>query len=168
MKFETVELTAEQERAWNNVMRMMEWTTPSFRYLWYRMLQNHNGKASAIMARFDNPYTKKPGVAKTDGQNIVINPDTFLDKERYSLPERVFIGAHEVAHCVYDDPGTIRRMRGQSNITCTDGSRSPMTKGSCRRSWIIASTPCWSKAASAPCRKTPFMILRSLKAKKVS
>ena len=28
MKFETVELTAEQERAWNNVMRMMEWTAP--------------------------------------------------------------------------------------------------------------------------------------------
>lgn len=123
MTDQRVELTAEQDRAWTNVMRMMEWTAPSFRYLWYRLLQNHNGKHSAITARFNNPFTGTPGVAKTDGSNITINPDTFF--KDYDVAERVFIGAHEVAHCVYDDPGTLYRLRNQSNITCSDGKVFP-------------------------------------------
>jgi hypothetical protein len=127
---ERVPMTAEQERSWNNVMRMMDWTAPSLRYLWYKLLQNHDGKASAITARFENPYTKMPGVAFTDGQNIVINPDTYF---KYDLAERVFIGAHEVGHCIYDDPGTLARLRGQTNITCSDGTVFPYDEGTMQK-----------------------------------
>jgi predicted metal-dependent peptidase len=116
------ELTDEQKQKWNDTMSLLAWTAPGFRHLWYRLLQNHDGNYVALFADFPMLDGKSAGVAMTDGKNIVCNPDTFF---KYSLKERVFIGAHEVAHCVYDDPGTLYRLRNESHITCTDGKTFP-------------------------------------------
>jgi predicted metal-dependent peptidase len=117
MNLKKVKLTPEQKQQWGDSMSLMAWTAPGFRHLFYRLLNNHDGEHVAIMAS-DCPG----GVACTDGSNIVLNPDTFF---KYSLKERVFILAHEVVHNVYDDVGLIWRLRGQTNITCTDGSTFP-------------------------------------------
>lgn len=123
----TVDLTPQQKTQWNDTMRLMVWTAPGFRHLWYRLLQNHDGEYSAAMAKFTyddilHNGDTRPGVALTDGQNIVCNPDTFF---KYALKERVFIGAHEVTHCMYDDPNVLHKLRNETNVTCTDGKTFP-------------------------------------------
>ena len=126
-KFKEIDLTPEEKQKWGDTMSLMAWTAPGFRHLWYRLLQNHNGNYTAIMAEFNyddilGNGDKRPGVALTDGSNIVCNPKTFF---KYSLKERVFIGAHEVAHNVYSDVNTLWRLRNEANITCTDGKVFP-------------------------------------------
>jgi len=118
MNFKQVVMTSQQKQQWDDTMSLMAWSAPGFRHLWYRLLQNHNGDYAAIMSKFTfddilgNGDTRE-GVAFTDGQNIVCNPDTFF---KYSIKERVFIGGHEVAHNVYDDCGLLRRMQHETNI----------------------------------------------------
>jgi predicted metal-dependent peptidase len=128
MNLPHVKLTGEQRQAWQDTMSLMAWTAPGFRHLWYRLLQNHDGEYTAQMSPFKYSDCTgyegddRPGVAFTDGENIVCNPDEFF---KYTLKERVFIGAHEVAHCVYDDPGLLRRLQHETNITTTDGKTFP-------------------------------------------
>lgn len=128
MNLKPVDLTPEQTKQWEETMALMAWTAPGFRHLWYRLLHQHDGKYSALMSKFTfgdvlgNGDTT-PGVAMTDGNNIICNPDTFF---KYTLKQRVFIGAHEVAHCVYDDPGLLQRLQGQTEITCSDGTTFPL------------------------------------------
>lgn len=127
MNLKQVALTPEQKQKWADTMSLMAWTAPGFRHLWYRLLQNNDGDYAAMMSNFTygdvmgNGDTT-PGIAMTDGQNIICNPDTFF---KYSLKERVFIGAHEVAHNVYDDVGLLWRLRNETNITTTDGKTFP-------------------------------------------
>jgi predicted metal-dependent peptidase len=108
-------LTAEQKSKWGDTMSLMAWTCPGFRHLWYRLLANNDGEYIAVPS-------KKIPIAATDGKNILINPDTFFD---YSLKERVFIGAHEVVHNVYDDVGLLHRMKHETHVTCSDGTQFP-------------------------------------------
>lgn len=127
MNFQDVELTTDQKKQWDETMALMAWTAPGFRHLWYRLLNKDGGQYVAKMAKFNYSEiygngNKQPGVACTDGQNVICNPDTFF---KYTLQERVFIGAHEVAHNVYDDIGLLHRMRNETNVTCSDGSVFP-------------------------------------------
>ncbi len=117
-----VDLTFDQKEAWTRTMELMEWVAPGFRHLWYRLLVNNDGQYRAIMERFNYPGSEEPGVAYTDGANVVCNPDTFF---KYKLAERVFIAAHEIAHNMYDDVNTLHKLRGSDNITCSDGSVFP-------------------------------------------
>lgn len=116
----SISLTNEQQKAWDETMQLMGWTAPGFNHLWYRLLQNHDGKYTAVMDK-----NCPGGIACTDGSNIICNPEAFF---KYNLRERVFISAHEVAHCVYDDPGLLYRLRNETNITCSDGEVFPYDK----------------------------------------
>jgi predicted metal-dependent peptidase len=113
----TVKLTKEQISKWDDTMTLMAWTTPGFRHLWYRLLQNHDGKYVGKMVN-----DKAIPIAATDGQNVIFNPETFF---KYALRERVFICAHEVAHNVYDDVGLLHRLQHETHITTTDGKTFP-------------------------------------------
>lgn len=126
-RFKEIPLTPEQKAQWGDTMSLMAWTAPGFRHLWYRLLQQHDGDYTAIMSDFTyndilGNGDMRPGVALTDGSNIVCNPNTFF---KYSLKERVFIGGHEVAHNVYNDCGTLWRLRAETNIECSDGKIFP-------------------------------------------
>lgn len=126
MNLKRVTLTPQQKQKWGDTMSLMAWTAPGFRHLWYRLLTHHDGDYTALMAEFGNPYNGGAGVACTDGKNIIVNPDEFF---KYSLKERVFIGAHEVAHNVYDDVNTLHRMRGQTHLQTSDGKTFPYDEG---------------------------------------
>ena len=127
MNLKEVALTPEQKQQWADTMSLMAWSAPGFRHLWYRLLQNHDGEYTAKMAKFTYedlgvPGDKRPGVAFTDGKNVVINPDIYF---KYSLKERVFINCHEIAHNVYDDCGILYRLQNETHITTTDGKTFP-------------------------------------------
>lgn len=129
MNLKQVTLTPDQKKKWSDTMSLMAWTAPGFRHLWYRLLQCKDGDYAAMMAPFTygdvkGDGDKTPAVACTDGENIICNPDTFF---KYNVKERVFIGAHEVAHCVYDDCGLIHRLHAThtTEIKCTDGKIFP-------------------------------------------
>ncbi len=109
------ELTHDQKSKWGDTMSLQAWTAPGFRHIAYKLLSNNDGKYVALMSK-DVP------VAATDGKNLIINPDTFFN---YSLKERVFIFSHEVVHNVFDDVGLLHRMKGSTNVECTDGTTFP-------------------------------------------
>jgi predicted metal-dependent peptidase len=127
MNLKHIPLEATQKQQWSDTMSLMAWSAPGFRHLFYRLLCNHGGEYAAVMSDFTygdilGNGDKTPGVAFTDGEDIVCNPGTFF---KYSLKERVFILGHEVAHNVYDDPGLMWRLRNETHITCTDGKVFP-------------------------------------------
>jgi predicted metal-dependent peptidase len=112
------ELTPAQKQAWEQVMSLMTWTAPGFTHLWYKLL-SHNPDGSYL-----GVMTKQVPVAATDGKNVIFNPDTFFSPD-YTLPNRVFIAAHEIVHNVYGDVELLHRMQGQENVTCSDGKVFP-------------------------------------------
>src|ERR1700693_5676601 len=97
-----VKLTPDQKQQWTDTMSLMALSAPGFRHLLYKLLSNNDGEYQALMAEFGNPYNGDKGIACTDGQNIIVNPEEFFPSKGkgYSLKERVFIMAHEVAHNV--------------------------------------------------------------------
>jgi len=136
MSIRKVDLTPEQKQMWTDTMSLMAWTAPGFRHLFFKLLANNNGNYTALMGEFGNLYTGDKGIACTDGQNIIVNPETFFPqggKGGYSLKERVFIMAHEVAHNVYDDVGLLHRMKYETNIKCTDGKIFPYDEGTMQK-----------------------------------
>lgn len=118
MSYEKVELTADQRKMWADTMSLMAWTAPGFTHLWYRLLNKSHNEYVGQMCDFE-------GVACTDGSNVMFNPKTFF---AYPLKQRAFICAHEIVHNVFDDVGTIERLRGTSHITCTDGAEFPYSE----------------------------------------
>jgi predicted metal-dependent peptidase len=112
-------LTPKQESQWGDTTSMMAWTAPGFRHIWYKMLsETHNNGGSqytAVMSR-DVPC------AATDGKNMILNPDTFFE---FSLPERVFVAAHEIVHNVYGDVELLHRCQSTGCVPLHDGSSLP-------------------------------------------
>lgn len=105
-------LTPQQEAAWGDTMSLMTWTCPGFQHLFYKLLNNHNGKYACVP-------TKSVPVAATDGKNILINPETFF---KYGLRERAFIIGHEIVHNVYQDIPYIYRCRASGTVPMDDGT----------------------------------------------
>lgn len=112
---ETVDLTPEQAEKWASTMSMMGWVAPGFQHLLYKLLNNHNGRYSAVITR-DVP------VAATDAKNVLINPDEFFG---YTLPERAFIVGHEVLHNVFGDVELLHRCTTAGRVPMNDGSHLP-------------------------------------------
>jgi predicted metal-dependent peptidase len=112
-------LSPQDEAKWNDTMSMMAWTAPGFRHIFYKMLsKTHNegkSKYTAVMSR-SVPY------AATDGGNMILNPDTFF---KWSLPERVFVAAHEIVHNVYGDVELLHRCVQAGKVPLHDGSSLP-------------------------------------------
>ncbi len=91
-----VDLTALQVKKWDDTLSMMMWKAPGMQHLFYTLLDAKGSSASeysALMSR-DIP------VAATDAVHISVNPDTFFE---LTLPNRVFVMAHEVAHAARGD-----------------------------------------------------------------
>ena len=113
--FEDIELTPEQVQKWGDTMSLMAWTAPGFRHLFYKMLSYNKGKHVAV-------FTKKVPIAATDGQHLLLNPDTFFDLE---LPERVFVVTHEVLHNVFGDVELLHRVKTSGVVPLNNGKSLP-------------------------------------------
>src|ERR1700676_3998083 len=110
-----LDLTSKQMNQWGDTSSMMTWVCPGFRYLWYRLLNNNNGKYVAVPTR-EVPY------AATDGKNIMINPDSFFE---FNLPERVFVVAHEIVHNMFGDVELLHRCVISGVVPMHDGTSLP-------------------------------------------
>ena len=112
-------LTAQNESKWADTTAMMAWTAPGFRHIWFKMLTQAQGKGASDYAAV---MTKRIPVAATDGQNLLLNPDTFFE---YKLRQRVFIGAHEILHNVFDDVNLLHKCNKAGKVPMNDGSTLP-------------------------------------------
>ena len=112
-------LTPHQEAQWGDTTSMMAWVAPGFRHIWYKMLaQTHNSGGSKYVA----VCSKAAGIAATDGQNLIINPDKFF---KMGLPERVYVAAHEIVHNVYGDVDLLHRCIATGKVPMHDGTSVP-------------------------------------------
>ena len=109
------ELTPEQKSKWQDTATMMGWTCPGFRHIWYKLLDNNHGSYTAVVSR-------AVPIAATDANNIIINPDEFF---KFSLPERVFICAHEIVHNMYGDVELLHRCATSGTVPMHDGTSLP-------------------------------------------
>lgn len=117
---EVVELTPEQERKWADTMLMMQWQAPGFRHLFYRLLDKCGNKHTVV------PTKDLGAIAATDGSSIAVDPDKFF---ALSLPERVYVIAHEVVHNVYSDPEFMFLCRSRGVVPQDDGTTVPFDEG---------------------------------------
>ena len=143
------DISKYQRRQWLVSNGYFREKMPGFSYIWTKCLHNHKGDLAPVWARFTIPYNGQPGIACTDGMNIVFNPDTFfkpliegsISPERplgiedvqspigYDNFERVFIMGHEVSHAAMNDPGLLKSLRGQKHITLNNGKTFPYDEG---------------------------------------
>jgi predicted metal-dependent peptidase len=100
---------------------MMGWTCPGFRHIWYKLLDNNKGSYTAVVSR-----SIHGSPAATDAKNIIIDPEEFF---KYSLPERVFIMAHEIVHNMYGDVELLHRCARSGQVPMHDGSSLPFENG---------------------------------------
>lgn len=112
-------LTPQQDAQWGDTVSMMAWTAPGFRHIFYKLLaHNHNqGRAKDVAV-----WSREVPIAATDGKNIIINPDKFF---KMSLPERVYVAAHEIVHNVYGDVELLHRCRATGKVPMHDGTSLP-------------------------------------------
>lgn len=112
-------LTPKQESQWGDTMSMMAWTAPGFRHIWYKLLSTtHNAGGSKHVA----VMSKDVPLAATDGRNVIINPEEYF---KLGLPERVYVGAHEVIHNVYGDVELLHRCTLSGKVPMHDGTSIP-------------------------------------------
>lgn len=130
-KFEHIELTPEQDEMWKSTMAMLSWRAPGFQYLWYKMLcHTHNAGGAQHRAVMTRNAQRCP-VAATDGQNMLLNPDTYF---KLGLQERVFVAAHEIVHNVYGDVEFMQRCAATGVVPQFDGTTVPFDEGCMQRS----------------------------------
>jgi len=114
-KFEQVELTPAQAKAWDTTRTAIMWHCPAYSHIFYTMLNNANSKHIAL-------FTKDVPIAATDGSNLLLNPETFF---KLTLEERVFACAHEIQHCIWDHLGAMHRFNKRGKISYPDGKELP-------------------------------------------
>lgn len=115
MNYERVELTADQAKLWEQTRCRLLWVSPFFTHIFYEMLNNAGSEDIAL-------FTKDVPIAATDGENLLLNPDTFF---KYDLDERVFACAHEILHCVFNHCGRNFRYKKSGKIHYDDGTTLP-------------------------------------------
>jgi predicted metal-dependent peptidase len=108
-------LTAQQEKLWSDTRVALLWHCPAFSHIFYTMLDNAGSKHVAM-------FTKDVPIAATDGNNLLLNPDTFF---KYTLNERVFIIAHEIMHCIWNHCGLMHQFMRRGKISYPDGTELP-------------------------------------------
>lgn len=112
-------ITAEQKKKWEDTMSMMMWTAPGFQHILYKLLNAQGNTPSDYVAIM----SEDAGIACTDGKNIIVNPERFFGE--FSLPERVFITAHEIVHNVYGDVELLHRVQQNGKVPMNDGTSRP-------------------------------------------
>lgn len=113
--YKQVELTPEQANQWDTTITVFSHVMPGFRYILLKMLnhQQHGGKYLAQFTEDDFG-----SLAATDGFCVVIKPSEYF---KLKLKERLFILAHEIAHCVLDDVNTSNFWSKKGSITYSNG-----------------------------------------------
>lgn len=111
-KLEEIILNADQKKRWIETRSALLWGAPAFTHLLYSMLNPSGGELSAT-------FTRDVPIAATDGSALILNPDTFF---KLPLPQRVFVTAHEILHCVFDHPGFMARYARAGKVKYPDGT----------------------------------------------
>jgi predicted metal-dependent peptidase len=114
-KLELVEIDAKQMKLWSDTRAALIWHCPAFTHILYTMMNKNDNEHIAL-------FTKEVPVAATDGQHILINPDTFFP---LSLNERIFVVAHEIAHGIFGHVESMHRFKMMGKIAYTDGKELP-------------------------------------------
>lgn len=86
------------------------------------LLYNQPFFAHILLDRMSIYYTHAVPIAATDSRTIFINPTEFA---KLSVPERVFVLAHEVGHAIFEhcQLGYMYRLRGY--VPLPDGTKAP-------------------------------------------
>ncbi len=137
-----VKITPEQKRKWEDTSTALMWSCPGFTRIMYTMC-NPDGTGGVVF------WTKNVPIAATDGQRIILNPDTFL---QYSLHERVFIVAHEIMHMILNHCNLMYKFNRDKKITYPSGKSLPYVKDlfNCAADYVINAILSDSKVGSAP------------------
>ena len=128
----TEKLSAENAKKWDDTMAMIQWCAPGFRHIWYKLLVQDGNEYNAVMS-------KRVPVAATDGQNLIINPDTFFE---YKIRERAFIGGHEILHAIFDDCGLLHKCQKSETVPMHDGTTLPFVNETMQISMDLRTTRC--------------------------
>jgi len=121
MKYKRVAITPAQARAWEETRVALLWHCPAFPHVLYTMMDNAAPEHIAL-------FTTDIPIAATDGSTLLLNPDTFF---KYNIPQRVFIVAHEIMHCILNHLVLSSKFARASKIGYKDGS-SQIGRASCR------------------------------------
>lgn len=114
-KFVPVTLTPLQAKMWSETRTALLWSQPAFSDIWYNLMLNRDGESAIFVGEGDK---RCPVDAATNGKSLVIQPEKFFKKK---LLERVFVGCHEILHCVYDDPAIMSELIRRGEIRYPDG-----------------------------------------------
>jgi predicted metal-dependent peptidase len=112
------DLTAKEEKQWSESRAKLLWDCPAFAHIFYTMLNKKGDKHIAIFTREKEICP----IAATDGRALIANPDMFF---KFNLNQRVFIGAHEIAHCMFNHLDTAYKLRQQGFVPYKDGTKLP-------------------------------------------
>lgn len=115
MKFNRASITSAQLRQWEETRVALLWQCPAFPHVLYTMMDNAGSEHIAL-------FTKDVPIAATDGSTLLLNPDTFF---KYNLPQRVFIVAHEIMHCILNHCVIFNKYRRAGKVGYKDGSSLP-------------------------------------------
>lgn len=109
------EINKQQEDLWNKTRVALVWYCPAFSHIFYTMLDKAGSKHIAV-------FTKDVPIAATDGKCLMLNPDTFF---KYNLNERLFIVAHEIAHCIFNHCTQMYQFAMRGKVPYVDGVELP-------------------------------------------
>lgn len=109
---EGLKLTPEQLAKWTDTMKFLSWRAPGFRHLFYKLLSDDG---------LPIPTMYIP-TAATDGKRILVNPEVFF---KWTLPERVFVTAHEVGHNIFGDVEVLHQCMVAERVPMHDGTFLP-------------------------------------------
>ena len=115
MSFKHSTITPQQARAWEETRVALLWQCPAFTHVMYTMMDKAGSEHIAV-------FTPDIPIAATDGETLLLNPETFF---KYNLPERVFIVAHEIMHCILNHCILNRQFTRAGKVGYKDGSSLP-------------------------------------------
>lgn len=110
-----VEVTPQQIKQWSDTRAALIWHAPAFTHILYTMMNKAGSEHIAL-------FTNEVPVAATDGQNILINPETFFP---LSLSERIFVVAHEISHGIFGHCEMMYRFSQTGKVHYPDGKELP-------------------------------------------
>lgn len=112
MKLETIVLSKDQEKLWQETRVALSWHCPGFTHIFMTML--NSGEKHICY------FSKAIPFAATDGDRLILNPETFF---KLPLPQRVFIVAHEIMHCILNHCAMMYTWHKQKTVGYPDGKK---------------------------------------------
>jgi len=114
-KLKETALTPQQSKMWSESKTALMWHCPAFTHILLTMLNKEGSEHQAVM-------TKDVPIAATDGSALILNPDEFF---KFNLYERLFITAHEIAHCIMNHCVLMHHWQMRKQVVYSDGSTLP-------------------------------------------